>query len=472
MQTLVFFFLMLTQTHADHPALQTRLTHKSLTHGSQMMSVWIQQKLKSTELPEVHRNVDIGIGTIDYTLSNMQIVQSSIADFTLAFVQGTGVSVKISHLSLAVTGSWATHFGVIHDSGSFDLLVNSINVNTLLEFSDDESARVFISIISCTADVTGVVVNFHGGASFIFQPFVSKFRGLIADMIRQQICPAVNQVIDDVEKHLQQISVNVAVNQFIYLSIPLMSSPIVTENSFQLDMKGEFYSISSPSEPPFSPEVFDLPSTEDYMMSVGLSEFFMNSAMYSYFSAELLHIHITDDMIPKSSPIHLNTSQFSIFIPQLSTLYPDMKMQVMLYASETPMFSFSPGEMSLHVPASAKFSAVQQNGTLTPLFRLDVNGFFSGNAQIQNQHLTAAFKMNNLTLTLGSSEIGDFKTEALERVVKMVVNMFVLPKLNEHLKTGVELPVPQGFSLSETNIILKNGFLLILTDVEVTSSHL
>ncbi|KAI7808254.1 bactericidal permeability-increasing protein [Triplophysa rosa] len=471
MQTLVFFVLMLTQTHADPPALQTLLTHKSLTHGSQMMSVWIQQKLKSTGLPEVHGNVDIGIGTIDFTLSNMQIVQSSIAGFTPAFVQGTGVSVKITQLSLAVTGGWATHFGIIHDGGSFDLRVNSINVNTLLEFSD-ESARLFVSIISCTADVTGVDVNFHGGASFVFQPFVSQFRGQIADMIRQQICPAVGQVIDDVEKHLQQISVNVAVDQNIYLSIPLTSSPIVTDDSFQLDMKGEFYSISSPSEPPFSPEVFDLPSTEDYMMSVGLSEFFMNSAVYSYFSAGLLHIRITDDMIPQSSPIHLNTSQFSIFIKQLSTLYPDMKMQVMLYASETPMFSFSPGEMSLHVPASAKFSAVQRDGALTPLFRLDVNGFFVGNAQIQNQHLTAAFKLKNLTLTLGSSEIGDFKTEALERVVKMVVNMFVLPKLNEQLQTGVELPVPQGFSLSESNIILKNGFLLILTDVEVASSHL
>lgn len=66
-----------------------------------------------------------------------------------------------------------------------------------------------------------------------------------------------------------------------------------------LSCQGEFYSISSPSEPPFSPEVFDLPSTEDYMMSVGLSEFFMNSAVYSYFSAELLHIHITDDMVNK-----------------------------------------------------------------------------------------------------------------------------------------------------------------------------
>lgn len=47
-------------------------------------------------------------------------------------------------------------------------------------------------------------------------------------------------------------------------------------------------------------------------------------------------------------------------------------MQVMLYASETLMFSFSSAEMKVHVPASAKFFAVKHDGTLIPLFRLDV----------------------------------------------------------------------------------------------------
>lgn len=61
--------------------------------------------------------------------------------------------------------------------------------------------------------------------------------------------------------------------------------------------QGEFYSASCPSEAPFSAEDFELQSTEEYMMCVGLSEFFINSALYSYFSSGLLHVNITDDMV-------------------------------------------------------------------------------------------------------------------------------------------------------------------------------
>nr|XP_055071342.1 bactericidal permeability-increasing protein-like [Misgurnus anguillicaudatus]XP_055071343.1 bactericidal permeability-increasing protein-like [Misgurnus anguillicaudatus] len=472
MRLFVFFLLMLTQTCSAYPALKVQLLHKSLTDGSQMMSVWIQQKLKSTEIADVHGKLDILIGTVDYTLSNIWIRQSSMSDLVMEFVEGTGVSVMVSQLSLAVTGDWATHFGLIHDGGSFDLAVHNININLLLLFSDDESGRLFISSVSCTDDVGGVDVTFHGGASVLFKPFDSKIRGIIVNTIREQICPTIKQVIDDVEMHLQEMPVKVAVDQYIDLSIPLTSSPFVTNDNIQLDIKGEFYSKNSPSEPPFYAQDFDLQYTDDYMISLGVSEFFINSAAFSYFSSGVFQINIKDDMIPKSLPIHLNTRQFSIFIPQLATLYPDTEMQVLLYASETPLFFFNPGELDLHVPASAKFSAVKQDGSLIPLFRLDVDGFFSGNAQIENKRLTGAVKMNNLTLNLGSSEIGDFKTAPLEQAIKMAMSMFVLPKLNEKLKNGIPLPVLKDFSLINTNMLIKNGFVIILTDVETTPGNL
>lgn len=50
-------------------------------------------------------------------------------------------------------------------------------------------------------------------------------------------------------------------------------------------------------------------------------------------------------------------------------------MQVLLYASETPLFSFSSGVIDVHMPAAAKFSAVKPDGTLVPLFTLDVVSF-------------------------------------------------------------------------------------------------
>ncbi|ROI52200.1 Bactericidal permeability-increasing protein [Anabarilius grahami] len=378
---------------------------------SQIMSVRIQSELKSTAIPEVRDGIDIGIGTVDYDLSNMQVVECSMPDPSLVFVQGTGVSVTVSQLSLSVTGSWTTQFGIIHDGGSFDLAVYNIQIYTLLQLGDD-AGRLSITTVSCSADIGGVDIQFHG--------------------------------------------VDVPVGQYIYLSIPLTSSPAVTDQSFELDIKGEFYSSSSPSEPPFSASVFDMQYAENSMLSLAASEFLVNSAAYAFLRSGVLQINIKDDMIPKSSPIHLNTSQFGAFIPQLRTLYPNMEMQVLLYASETPLFSFSSGVIDVHVPAAAKFSAVKPDGTLVPLFTLDVDCNFSGSALI-DKNLTGAFEMKNLTLTLGSSEIGDFKTDSFQQVLVIAVKMFVLPKLNAALKIGFLLPTLQGFSLINSQLLIKNS---------------
>ncbi|XP_067299165.1 bactericidal permeability-increasing protein-like [Pseudorasbora parva] len=466
MQRVIYILMIFTYTYADHPALKTLLSEKGLRGVSQMMSVRIQSKLKTTALPEVQGGVPIGIGTVKYTLSNMQVVRCSMPDPSLVFLKGKGVSVEVSQLTLGITGSWRTKFGLIHDSGSFDLAVKNIKIDTLLQLGD-EAGHLSITTVSCSADIGGVDIKFHGGASFIFQPFVKRFKGKISSMIREKICPAIQQAISELERNLQEMPVNIPVDKYIYLSVPLTSSPAVTGQSFELDIKGEFYSRSSPSEPPFSASVFEVQSTDNYMLSVAASEFFINSAAYAFLSSGALQINIREDMIPKSSPIHLNTSQFGAFIPQLRTLYPDMEMQVLLYASETPLVSFSSGVIDVHVLAAAKFSAVKPDGTLLPLFTLNVDASFNGSARIE-KNLTGAFGMKNLTLTVGSSEIGDFKTDSLKTMLVVAVNVSVLPKLNAALKIGFLLPALPGFSLINSQLLVKNGFVAIFTDVKDT----
>uniref|UniRef100_A0A8C1P6P7 Bactericidal permeability-increasing protein n=1 Tax=Cyprinus carpio TaxID=7962 RepID=A0A8C1P6P7_CYPCA len=339
---------------------------------SQMMAVWIQNKLKSTEFPEVRGGVDIGIGTVNYVISNMQVVQCSMSGQSMEFKQGTGVSVEVSQLSLAITGSWATQFGIIHDGGSFDLAVYNININTLLGLGD-EAGRLSITTISCSDDIGGVHIQFHGG-----------------------ICPAIQQAISKLEMNLQKMPVSIPVNQYIYLSILFTSSPAVTDRSIELDIKGEFYSKSFPSEPPFSASAFDIKYAENYMLSLAASEFFVNSAAYAYLSSEVLQINITDNMIPKSFPFHLNTSQFGVFIPQVSMLC----VQVMILEVKID-------PVNLHKDASVL-----------------KHSLFVLNTLVQSY----CYKL--LTLTVGSSEIGDFKTAMLEQMLVIAVNRFVLPKLN------------------------------------------
>ncbi|XP_043104875.1 lipopolysaccharide-binding protein isoform X2 [Puntigrus tetrazona] len=382
MQLIFLFLMILPQTYADYPALKAVLSEKGLRDVSEMMGVWIQSKLKSTEIPEVRGGVDIGIGTVDYVISNMHIGQCSMSGPSLEFVKGSGVSVEVSQLSLAIKGHWTTRFGIIHDGGSLDLAVYNTKIKTILELQDD-AGRLSINTIFCGDNVGGVHIQFHGGASFFFQPFVSHFSGQISKMI-----------------HMKEIPVNISMDQYVYLSVLLTSSPAVTNQSFELDMKGEFYSNSSPSEPPFFPSKFDFQFEENYMLSLAASEFLVNSAAYAYLSSEVLQININDSMIPKNLPFHLNTSQFGAFIPQLSTLYPNMEMEVLIYASETPLFSFNSGAIDVNVLAAGKFSVVKPDGKLVPLFRLDVDASFSGSAQIDQKHLTAAFKMKNCCLLI------------------------------------------------------------------------
>lgn len=62
-------------------------------------------------------------------------------------------------------------------------------------------------------------------------------------------------------------------------------------------LKGEFYNIKAPVEPPFEAQPFTMPDKPSYMLSVGMSDFTLNSASYAYFSAKLLQLLINDSMV-------------------------------------------------------------------------------------------------------------------------------------------------------------------------------
>lgn len=107
------------------------------------------------------------------------------------------------------------------------------------------------------------------------------------------------------------------------------------------------YSTKTHAEPPLEPQPFTLAKQPDFMLSLGVSEYTLNSASYAYYSAGLLQILINDSMvrgvtnmqniwdyrrltaavsltqIPSYSPVHLNTSSVGAFIPQVSLVTTD-----------------------------------------------------------------------------------------------------------------------------------------------------
>ncbi|XP_044066356.1 lipopolysaccharide-binding protein [Siniperca chuatsi] len=466
--SIIVVLMLIPLTCGENPAIQVILTNKGLQYGKHVGAGWIQDKLELVTLPDISGEIHISIfGSIDYTLTGITITKCDFPEPSVEFYQDvTGFKTSISGLSVALTGGWITHLGVIHDRGSFNMAIFSVDVTSVVTLGKDPDGHLSVTSVSCDAHIGDVDIQFHGGASWIFQPFVKHFKGYIRSEIEHRVCPDVEESIVMLEGYLQAMKVSFDVDQDLTLDLPLTGLPVIDASNLNLGFKGEFYSIKTHTDPPFESQPFTVPEQSGYMLSVGLSEFTLNSASYGYYSAGLFQALINDSMIPPGSHLHLNTSAMGPFIPQLPKMYPGLLMNLQVYAREVPLFSFQPGAVKLGFQGAVKAFAIQPNGTQTPLFKLNVDSKFSGKVWIAGGRLKGSVTMNNFTLMLVSSEVGTFQTDAMESIARIGARV-VLAKLNEKLGKGVVLPRMKQAQLVNTVLEVEEGFIAISSDAQV-----
>ncbi|XP_067095584.1 bactericidal permeability-increasing protein-like [Osmerus mordax] len=460
---LVFLLLSLsTHTHGENPAIKLILTDKGLQYGKHLGAGFVQDRIKNMSFADIKGR----IGLVKYVLSGVSVSQCDFPEPTVDFYEGIGFKAMISGLNIRVIGKLKIKFGFIHVGGSFDLAAFNVGVTSEVRLGDNEG-HLSISSETCSAEIGDVNINFHGGASSISKMVISIFKDHFKGEIQGKICPAIKQQIEDLERQLVAIAVSFQVGSDLVLDVPLSSSPLVDSASLELDFKGEFYNAKSHTDPPFQVQNFSLTRQDSYMLSLGMSEFTANSVSYSYFSTGVLVAHITDKMIPTVFPLRLNTSSFGKLIPQLPKLFPDLLMELSVSARKVPMFSFLPGEVQLGLPGMVTAFAVQNNATLTPLFKLQADSVFSGQVSISGNKVQGSAALSNFTLTLVSSEIGPFKTTDLENLLRFGIKNGVLPKLNAKLEEGVVLPSSHHIQLVNPVLKVNKGFVDFSSNVAV-----
>ncbi|KAI1892416.1 hypothetical protein AGOR_G00133130 [Albula goreensis] len=467
--TLLILPCLAAVTLGSNPGIQVALTNKGLQYGTRVGADLLQTKIETVSIPQVSGSVSLGpLGSVQYALSGMKVVKVNLPLPTVGFSEGTGVKADLSGLNIAVSGRWNTHYHIIRDGGTFDLAVFRIGTASVVKLGSDSKGHLSVSSVKCSSSVGDIQISFHGGASFIFKSFVKYFKPEIQSKIQQNICPLFEESIQDVEKYLAGMKVSFQVTPTLLIDMPLVSPPMVQTSNLNLSFKGEFYDVKQHTEPPFVADPFQLPQQDGFMVSLGMSEFTLNSATFAYFSGGKFQINITDKMIPPESPIHLTTTSFGAFVPQLPQMYPNMQMLFHVYATETPMFSFLPDNVTLSLSASAKAYVIEKNSSLVPVFRLDSNASFSGRFLLEGGKLKGSLMLNNVTLTLGASEVGTFQTGTLQYMLRMAMNVAVLPKVNEKLKAGIPLPAIGHVQWVNSMLKVKKGFVAVATDANVS----
>ncbi|XP_037101874.1 bactericidal permeability-increasing protein [Syngnathus acus] len=450
-----------------NPAIRVIVSNKGLQYAGHAAAGWIQDKLEQVTLPNITGEIR-WFAHIGYTLTGITIRKCDFPEPSFEFYQGlSALKMSIKGLNVALTGDWEAHWAFIKGGGSFDMALFGVDLVSIVQLGRDAGGHLSLTSVNCSAKIDDIDIYFYGNRSWLIRRFEHQFKKSIRDQIEALSCRAVDDLIANLECHLKDMKVYFQVNQELILDLPLVGLPIVTASSLHLGLKGEFYSVKVPKEPPFVALPFDIPEQPAYMLSVGLSEFTVNSASFSYFSDDLLQVFIKDSMIPPSSPVRLNTTSMGQFIPQLPKMFPDLLMTLQIYARNTPIFSFRSGAVALTSSGAVKAFAIQPNATLTPLFKLHVDSDFSGKAWVADGRLKGLVTMDNLTLTLAETEIGTFKTVALQELAQKIIEAAVLPPLNAELARGFALPRTKYAQLVKSVLTVEKGFVAFRSDAQL-----
>ncbi|KFQ39019.1 Bactericidal permeability-increasing protein, partial [Mesitornis unicolor] len=104
------------------------------------------------------------------------------------------------------------------------------------------------------------------------------------------------------------------------------------------------------------------------MVLLAVTEFVANSAAFAYFTAGALRRNISSGTLPRRFPLQLTTKSVGGFCPQLQQRYPDLPMELQLWARQPPLLSCHPHGLHGVLFASAEAFVVLPNASRVPAF--------------------------------------------------------------------------------------------------------
>uniref|UniRef100_A0A671EE45 Bactericidal permeability-increasing protein n=1 Tax=Rhinolophus ferrumequinum TaxID=59479 RepID=A0A671EE45_RHIFE len=230
--------------------------------------------------------------------------------------------------------------------------------------------------------------------------------------MNEMLCPIITGEVEALNANLSMLEVLTKIDNYTILDYSLISSPEITENYVDLDLKGTFYPLENLTDPPFSPAPFVLPERSDSMLYVGISEYFFKSASFAYFTSGAFNVT-------------LSTKEISSHLVRNSQGIGNVLSRV----------------------ASTSVGLV-----------------------ILGQRLICSLSLNRFRLSLPESNRSNIEVLRFENILSSILHFGILPLANAKLQQGFPLPNPHKISFVNSDVEVLEHFILISTDLKYETS--
>ena len=349
---------------------------------------------------------------------------------------------------------------------SFKIIRNSVGNLEL----DNSSLKSAISIGKLD-------IRFDGGLNpeawllNVLNLFKSLSKKIVASEIEEMLPTILPKVISSINLQLQ---LNMS-NYFNVIDLHLVDNPIFDDNYFSLLCNGTIrLKRNKPTYPAPPPLLPPLPQNLDNMLYLWLSNFTINSAIWSYYIVDTFNVTISPSNLTASSNFSkfipmLNTKFYKLFIPKLYAEYPDKNLTLYISAFSTPNISFYQDEMGISLNLTWDIR-VNDSNRFVPILKLGTAFNIKSSLNISNSQgayfleLKAVSLHHNLLLLQSDPILGDVD-KLMQLINRILYDQFFINLINSFLPAkGFDIsPLLDQFPVEilSPDLRFSDGFLLI-----------
>ncbi|ONK69264.1 uncharacterized protein A4U43_C05F21040 [Asparagus officinalis] len=459
---------------ADSGSISAIISEKGLNFVKDLL---IEQELRALvplKLKDVEKSIRIPlIGSVYVSLANITVLEVSVSSSTV-HPGDTGVVIVASGATANLSMDWRYSYRTwltpveISDKGSALVQVEGMQVGLTISMKT-RNGTLQLTVLECGCSMKDLSITLEGGASWFYQGFVIAFEDQIRSAMESAITKKITEGTSKLDLFLRSLPKEINVDNNVALNVTFMNDPILGDSSVEFDINGLFIPSDKVALPRNSYESSQTSISclgAPRMLGISLDETVFTSAAAVYFQAGSMHWLV--DKVPDQSL--LNTASWKFIIPQLYWKYPNDDMELNITLISPPVMRIKPEGIGATITAEMTANVLHKSESI-PVACIMVVVSVSGVVEISGNNLAGKAELNDFTLSLKWSKVGNFHMYLIQGVMKVFLNTVFIPLVNSHLKQGFPLPIIHGFTLQDAEILTSSSKIVVCSDVVFTNSN-
>ncbi|KAG6387458.1 hypothetical protein SASPL_152648 [Salvia splendens] len=448
--------------------INAEISNRGLDFLKELLIEKAEFEIVPLDLPKIVKSVKIPvIGTVQMAATDITIETIYVTSSTLKSGD-SGIVIDVSGATANLSMNWQYSYSSwwlpvsVSDKGNATIQVEGMEVGLTLSLEAVEGS-LKVTLLECGCYVNGISIKLNGGASWLYQGLVDAFEDKISSAVEDAIPKKIKDAIVKLDNALQSFPKEVSVTSIAAVNITLVGDPALNELSLDLDIDGLF---SAKDEATLSCPYHRIAQESGYckeadkMLKISLHEDVFRSASSVYFEARKMHWIV--DKVPDQSL--LNTAGWRFIIPQLYKRYPNDDMNLNLTVSSPPTIEVEKRQIKAKIPLDVVIN-VLDGGQVVPVVCISVIIDASVSPEIWGNTLVGVAKLNEFTMSLNWSKIGDLHMSLIQTLISATLRTVVLPYVNLKLTTGYQIPPFHGYELQYAQLLCTDAWIVICSDV-------